>query len=131
LAVADFIGLAAWKAEDWFQEMQGCGWLDWNHRPVVDYRASLARVRTKWEADGRPSGPPANRSTTNGSASLTRPMDIKAVIQAKELRAVEIKNKHCSETAMDSIWTSSEDKAEYFAIKREIKALNTKLSNLA
>ena len=35
--------------------MEGCGWLDYNHRPIKSWQAVLARIREKWEADGRPS----------------------------------------------------------------------------
>lgn len=55
---AAIIGLAEWKAEDWFKEMEGCGWLDFNHRPVIKWQPVLDRVRTKWETDGRPATPP-------------------------------------------------------------------------
>lgn len=57
---ASMVGLAPWKAEDWFNEMQGCGWLDYNHRPVVNWQAVLVRVCRKWEADGRPKSPPVS-----------------------------------------------------------------------
>ncbi|MCI0747577.1 MAG: YdaU family protein [Verrucomicrobia subdivision 3 bacterium] len=67
LAYAQSIGLAEWKARDWFQEMEGCGWLDHNHRPVVNWRAILDRVRTKWEADGRPTQPPSPKTKTKGT----------------------------------------------------------------
>lgn len=60
LLYADKIGLAPWKAEDWFNEMEGCGWLDYQHRPVKGWRPVLVRVKLKWEADGRPKGPPTN-----------------------------------------------------------------------
>ncbi len=65
LAVADRQGLAQWKAEDWFHEMEGCGWLDFHHRPVVQWQDVLVRVRKKWEADGRPSGPPTSKGYNN------------------------------------------------------------------
>lgn len=58
---AKFIGLAPWKAEDWFNEMEGGGWLDYNHRPVVNWRAVLNRVKAKWEAEGRPASPPSGK----------------------------------------------------------------------
>ena len=61
-ARAQMIGLAPWKARDWFDEMEGCGWLDHQKRPVVNWQAILNRVRSKWEADGRPMSPPVNRS---------------------------------------------------------------------
>lgn len=60
LCEAQRIGLGEWKARDWFNEMEGCGWLDHAHRPIVAWRAVLARVKVKWEADGRPSQPPSN-----------------------------------------------------------------------
>lgn len=58
---AQFIGLAPWKAEDWFNEMEGGGWLDYNHRPVANWRAVLSRVKAKWEAEGRPASPPSGK----------------------------------------------------------------------
>ncbi len=73
LAYAERIGLAPWKAEDWFNEMEAGGWLDHAHRPVKKWQAMLTRVRTKWEADGRPkSPPPNNRGTGNGNNGNTR-----------------------------------------------------------
>jgi uncharacterized protein YdaU (DUF1376 family) len=58
---AALTGLAPWKAEDWWNEMEGCGWLDFQHRPVQNWQAVLSRVKTKWESDGRPKTPPVNR----------------------------------------------------------------------
>ena len=70
---ADIIGLAPWKASDWFDEMEAGGWLDHAHRPVKKWQAMLTRVRTKWEADGRPKSPPTNnRGTGNGYNGNTR-----------------------------------------------------------
>jgi len=70
---ASTIGLGAWKAEDWFQEMEGCGWLDFNSRPISKWQAVIARVKTKWEADGRPNTPPAARtSVKNGQQPKER-----------------------------------------------------------
>lgn len=72
LAKAQFIGLAEWKANDWFDEMEGCGWLDHQHRPIMDWVAVLTRVCRKWESDGRPTSPPKPRehyaNKTNGPA---------------------------------------------------------------
>jgi len=51
---AQLIGLAEWKAEDWWQEMESIGWLDYRSRPVNKWQPMLVRVKTKWEADGRP-----------------------------------------------------------------------------
>lgn len=64
LAYAQRIGLAPWKATDWFQEMEGCGWLDYKHRPIIKWQSVLDRVRVKWEADGRPMQPPRQPGST-------------------------------------------------------------------
>lgn len=62
------IGLAEWKARDFFDEMEGCGWLDYNRRPIRKWQNVLNRVKVKWEADGRPSQPPINPNhATNGT----------------------------------------------------------------
>jgi uncharacterized protein YdaU (DUF1376 family) len=79
---ADRIGLAKWKAEDWFNEMEGCGWLDYNHRPVIRWQALLSRTQTKWVSDGRPSGPPASK---NGQPKLPEPKQIQEVINVRSL----------------------------------------------
>lgn len=62
-------GLASWKAEDWWNEMQGCGWLDHQSRPVVNWQAVLSRVKTKWESDGRPKSPPVQRQVNQKPSS--------------------------------------------------------------
>lgn len=72
------VGLAAWKAEDWFYEMEACGWLDYNHRPVGNWQAMLNRVRSKWEADGRPMSPPSRNggiSSPSASNQVSKPAD--------------------------------------------------------
>jgi uncharacterized protein YdaU (DUF1376 family) len=79
LAYAQHIGLAPWKATDWFQEMEGGGWLDHSHRSIVNWRAVLDRVRTRWEADGRPMQPPTKSGiydkdrTSNKRGTAQRP----------------------------------------------------------
>lgn len=129
-AKAEMIGLAPWKAEDWWHEMQGCGWLDYNHRPIRDWASVLSRVRTKWEADRRPMAPPSKPVTSANGKPMTA-MDYRTVIQAKEALASEIRGKFCSETAIDQVWSDLGKRQEYFKLKREIKAINNQLSNMA
>ena len=82
---AQRIGLAEWKARDWFNEMEGCGWLDHNHRPVANWRAILSRVRTKWEADGRPSHPPSNTRSPPGRRSSPEPNQAQETLEIPRL----------------------------------------------
>lgn len=64
LAYAHNGGVFEWKAKDWFQEMQGCGWLDYQKRPIRHWQSVFDRMKTKWEADGRPKSPPVSKNGT-------------------------------------------------------------------
>lgn len=76
------INLAEWKARDWFDEMEGGGWLDHQHRKIVNWQSVLNRVRTKWEADGRPAAPPAARQPANGAPRKPYISELKAQLDA-------------------------------------------------
>lgn len=82
-AYAQTISLAEWKARDWFDEMEGCGWIDFQHRPVVAWKPMLNRVRTKWEADGRPMHPPASRFSQPANDSTGKPKQEPLWVQVK------------------------------------------------
>ncbi|MES2367148.1 MAG: hypothetical protein V4563_14825 [Pseudomonadota bacterium] len=59
---SQIIGLAPWKGKDWWEEMDGCGWIDHAGRKIKNWQSVLNRVRTKWEEDGRPMGPPKSKA---------------------------------------------------------------------
>ncbi len=67
---AQQMGLAEWKARDWFDEMEGCGWQDYAGRDIRRWEAVLQRIAVKWRADGSPSAPPAK--VPAGSAARGR-----------------------------------------------------------
>ncbi len=130
---AQRIGLAEWKAQDWFDEMEGCGWMDYNHRPIAKWQFVLMRVCRKWEADGRPAHPPSNQSQQRQQGAGIRPpsvMDLKTAITIKEEAAKNIKNKYCSEVAMGDSWNNDEKRQEFFAIKSEIKGLKARIEKM-
>jgi len=81
LSYASVIGLAEWRALDWFREMEGCGWMDHNRREVVAWQRVMDRVKVKWEADGRPSGPPSSRQS-NSKPRAAYPSEISKSIAA-------------------------------------------------
>jgi hypothetical protein len=87
-AYASMIGLAPWKADDWFDEMEGCGWRDHNNRDVVAWQSVLTRVRTKWELDGRPTGPPARKQARAIEGGVS-PAEL--IVRQKELDAIGAK----------------------------------------
>lgn len=130
LATAEMIGLSEWKARDWFDEMEGCGWLDFQHRPVVRWQSILNRVKVKWEADGRPDSPPARKQSASSGRTMT-PLDLRTIIAAKETRCTALKAKHCAEGPLSSDWNNDKGRTEFYSLKREIKTLNNQLSQMA
>lgn len=76
LARAQQIGLADWKARDWFNEMEGCGWQDYAGRDIRRWDAVLQRVAVKWRADGSPTSPPTRTPEPNSRTPNRRgPID--------------------------------------------------------
>lgn len=95
ITYSQIIGLAEWKARDWFDEMQGCNWLDYQHRHVSDWRAVLRRVKAKWEADGRPAHLPT-RQQANAPASNAV---AEKILLEKELKRIEDRLIHIKNNA--------------------------------
>ncbi len=134
LARAAFIGLAPWKASDWYHEMQGCGWLDHNQRPVRCWESILTRVKTKWEADGRPSQPASRNSPAGKEPALDKPMkvfELRAVMEAKQAEATRLRNTHFSQVAMGGVWDDDQARKTFAALSAEIKQLNRRISRMA
>lgn len=127
-AYAQHIGLAEWKARDWFEEMESCGWLDYQRRAVIRWQPMLTRVCRKWEADGRPMHPPSS----NGKAPRPlSPLDLKTVLAAKQLRADGLKAKHCQEGPTGNSWDHNAPFEEWRKLRKEIRGLTERLSEMA
>ena len=60
------IGLVEWRAEDWWLDMEAKGWKSKGDE-VVNWQAFLTRVKTWWEADGRPMERTRNNKTKDSS----------------------------------------------------------------
>ena len=71
LAYADQIGLAAWKAEDWWLDMESKEWFAGKTK-IRNWQAGLARIKQYWEADGRPMVHPGRNGaqSTKGTSSM-------------------------------------------------------------
>lgn len=76
---AERIGLPEWKAFDWFNEMEGCGWKDHQSRQINRWQSVILRVKIHWETLGRPS------QSTNHSAK--KPVNL--IIHNDELKRIE------------------------------------------
>jgi len=55
--------------------------MDHNRREVVAWQRVMDRVKVKWEADGRPSGPPSSRQS-NSKPRAAYPSEISKSIAA-------------------------------------------------
>lgn len=55
------IGLAEWKAVDWWQKQEAVGWM-LNNQRIRRWQPLISRVRTWWEADGKPLAPTGKTS---------------------------------------------------------------------
>lgn len=111
---------AEWYAMDKWEAANASNWKD-----KSNWKAYARRCKGWWESDGRPMTPPASRNSANGKA--LSPFDYKTIIQAKQTQADSIKNKFCSETAIDQVWASEPKRQEYITLRREIKDLTAKL----
>ena len=72
VAYSTELGLAQWKGEDWFDQMVACGWIDHEHRHIVEWRSALRRVYRKWISDGRPMAPPSSKRRQSASESTAK-----------------------------------------------------------
>jgi hypothetical protein len=108
-----------------FNQCEGRGWVDgagqninsWSH--YVKQRYS----KTQTVKDGK-----------NGDKHGVKPLgihELRAVAQAKEGKAQELKRRHCSEVAMGETWNDQNKRQEYFNIKKEIRDINNRISQFA
>jgi hypothetical protein len=125
---AQRMGLAEWKARDWFNEMEGCGWLDHVHRPIVAWRAVLARVKVKWEADGRPAQPPSRVQPPSGTAPTV--WQLTKQLEVLEAQIAELRNTGGYEDAMG--WHASNDQVrqQMKQLRQRKRDLQTQLAQL-
>lgn len=122
---ADKVGLAEWKAKDWFNEMEGCGWLDFSNRQIIKWQPVLMRVKAKWEADGRPCGPPANirhQSAGNGEPKKPSTFELKTKLDVVE-KQIKVIRERGSHTATGVIYdeTDRDELRKLKGVKSELE----------
>jgi len=113
LAYADRIGLAPWKAEDWWLDMSSKEWHTGNTE-IRQWQPALTRMRQMWEADGKPMERPG-RATASGS---TMPDWKKEEVILKQLG--------CHPGNRESTYYQQDDKearAEYRELKATLKEI--------
>ncbi len=117
------IGLVEWKALDWFNEMEGCGWLDYHKRQIRKWSSVLDRVRTRWEADGRPLKQPGIKSP---QTEIKTSPGVTSFVQHKELERVSERMKTIKATYSGHQTWAEDDIEEFRKLrdrKNELKAI--------
>ena len=113
----DVDGDVEWKAVDWYHKQEALGWR-MNNQPIRRWQPLLTRLRTYWEADGKPLKPPGKASPAPANGAAMPPW---ARIKTIE----ESLGKHPGNN--ESVYSSGkqQDKADFKALKiklRELKA---------
>lgn len=123
---AAIIGLPSWKAIDWWRKMEASGWFI-GKQPVRSWRPLCDRVKTQWEADGRPAQQQGYGTKAKGQ---TKPslLDLKNVIEAKKVEADRLKLEHSSEVATGVHWNDQNARKEWVKLRSEIKDINHRIS---
>lgn len=72
---------------------------------------------------------------TNGNgSSIQKPMsvfELKTILQAKEAKAVELKNRHATETGLHTTWSNQQARSEFVSLKQEIRTITDKIASYA
>jgi hypothetical protein len=107
--------LIEWKAVDWFQKQEALGWMMGNQR-IRKWQPLLTRLRTFWEADGKPLKPPgkASPAPANGAAmpSWAR---IKTIEERIKVHPGNSESVFCS--------GMTKDKADFKEMRRKLREL--------
>jgi hypothetical protein len=112
-------GEAAWH----FYESKG-----WKigSQPMRSWQSALVTWRKRWQERAPNQHKP--QSHTNGATSVWA---ITKAIEAKEEIANALKARHAVETGLDTTWNNEAKRVEFYAIRKEIKELKTKLAGMA
>ena len=117
LAFGSMIGLAEWKAEDWWLGMEAKGW-HMGATEVRNWQAGLTPAKQYWEADGRPMQRPGRNGNpkANGESVMPRWKRMKVIEEQIQTHAG---NKESTYYRSDK----PEARKEYRELKIKLKEL--------
>lgn len=117
LAYAEQIGLAPWKAEDWWLDMEAKGW-HMGTTEVRNWQAGLTRIRQFWEADGRPMQRPSRNGALSSQDSPSMPLWKRIEVLSQDLQT------HPGNSESTYFRSDNEKAREDFkALKRKLREL--------
>ena len=109
------IGLVEWKAVDWYQKQEALGWM-MNNQPIRKWQPLLTRLRTFWEADGKPLKPPGKASPA--------PINSTAMPPWARIKTIEGSlDKHPGNRESVFYSGKANDKADFKALKIKLRGL--------
>lgn len=119
---------AEWFARDKFEAAESDNW-----NGKSNWKAYARRCKGWWEADGRPMTPKTKNATNGSHTGNQAPsvFNLTKIIEAKKARCDTLKNKHATETGLDTTWNNSKAREEFVKIRGEIKSLNAQLAGMA
>lgn len=114
-AYAVTIGLVEWKAVDWFQKQEALGWMMGNQR-IRKWQPLLTRLRTFWEADGKPLKPPGR--------SPSAPVNGAAMPPWARIKTIEERiDKHPGNSESVYFSGKTNDKSDFKEMRRKLREL--------
>lgn len=122
-------GLPESDADWFFHKCEGNGWTN-GGKAIKRWGSTISA----WKAVGYM---PSQKVQPMLSASGGQPMkplslfEMKTILQAKEVKANDLKAKFSSEAALGVSWSNQEKRAEWVALRKEIKELNERIASYA
>jgi hypothetical protein len=111
------VGLPESEAEKFVAYYESNGWRV-GRNPMRSWSHALVNWKTR-----------CSPTPINGHpAPSLRVHELRAVKEAKEQQAKELKHKHCSEVAMGDQWNNQVARQQYLQLRKETKELNDKIA---
>lgn len=119
-------GLPKSEAQDFMNYFESIGWVIGKSRhPMVSWTHALANWKRNQERWFGPKSPIAGAQKPIPSV-----FNLKTIIEAKEAQAKALKDAHCVDGPLTNEWSPISKRAEFAALRQEIKALRAQLAGL-
>ena len=111
---------------EWFWNTHdGRNWTDKTGQPIRKVEPLLLNALNNWRAKQSQQSAQSQPSGKPTVFALTK------IMEAKKQRADDLKSRHAIETGLDTTWNDPKARAEWKALRAEIKTLNLQMSQMA